>query len=218
MKSQRKDGEQTRARLVEVAEEVFARNGYHDAKTADICRLAGANAAAVNYHFGGKEKLYIEAWRHAFEKGVSAYPPDGGIPPSAPAGERLGGRIRALMHRILDPEILEFDIVHREMANPTGLLEEVMRQAIEPLHREFTAIVRELLGGEAPDTLVQLCEMSIHSQCFGPLMHERRIRAAKTNGVKTFRKFPPMDVEVLSAHILRFSLAGMRAVKSTLQG
>lgn len=68
----------------------------------------------MNYHFGGKDKLYVEAWHHAFEKGIQAYPPDGGIPPAAPAGECLGGRIRALMHRILDPDILEFDTVHRE--------------------------------------------------------------------------------------------------------
>src|SRR5262245_56728848 len=48
----------TRDRLLEVAAEVFAEAGYREATIRDICARAGANVAAVNYHFGGKEELY----------------------------------------------------------------------------------------------------------------------------------------------------------------
>ena len=72
----RSDGLETRRRVLDAAGRVFAARGFRDATVADICRSAGANVAAVNYHFGSKRKLYVEAWRHAFHRSMAAYPPD----------------------------------------------------------------------------------------------------------------------------------------------
>ncbi|MGQ9671001.1 MAG: TetR family transcriptional regulator, partial [Desulfosoma sp.] len=55
----RRDGLATRARLLDAACDVFAEKGYRGARLADICRRAGANIAAVNYHFGDKASLYV---------------------------------------------------------------------------------------------------------------------------------------------------------------
>jgi hypothetical protein len=63
MKAQRKGGVATRKKLLAAAGRVFAEKGYHDATIAEICRLAGTNIAAVNYHFSDKETLYLEALR-----------------------------------------------------------------------------------------------------------------------------------------------------------
>ena len=51
----------TRQRLIEAAGEVFAERGFRAATIRDIVERAGANIAAVNYHFGDKENLYVEA-------------------------------------------------------------------------------------------------------------------------------------------------------------
>ena len=51
----------TKERLMEVAGQVFAEKGFRDATVREICQRAGANLAAVNYHFGDKERLYIES-------------------------------------------------------------------------------------------------------------------------------------------------------------
>ena len=48
---------ETRDRLLEVAEELFATHGVEGASLRDITSAAGANLAAVNYHFGSKEGL-----------------------------------------------------------------------------------------------------------------------------------------------------------------
>jgi TetR/AcrR family transcriptional regulator, regulator of cefoperazone and chloramphenicol sensitivity len=53
----------TRAALIEAATEVFARHGYHDATVRDIVAAAGANVAAVKYHFGDKLGLYTDVLR-----------------------------------------------------------------------------------------------------------------------------------------------------------
>lgn len=216
MKTQRKDSARTRERLLHAACEVFAASGFRDATIAEICRRAGANVAAVNYHFGSKENLYVEAWRHAFHMSLEAYPPDGGAAPDAPAEERLRGRLLSIMHRISDPENHEFEIVHKELANPTGLLTEVMRESIGPLQEGFEAVVAELLGGRATEQQVRLCQMSVKAMCFGPMLHERRRRAAP-------EKLPPpgpppleVDFEVLADHITRFTLGGIREIKRTL--
>ena len=211
MATNRSDGLETRGRLLNAAGAVFAAKGFRDATTSEICRLAKANIAAVNYHFGGKERLYVETWRHAFERSLSAHPPDGGVSPKAPAEERLRGQINALLHRIMDPTNLDFDIGHREMTNPTGLLAEVMRRSIDPLRLALQGVVREILGAEATDLRVQLCETSIHAQCFSPLTLDRRRRRANA---KAFGPAPvAVDADTLAEHVFRFSLAGIRAVR-----
>lgn len=50
-------------RLLDVAEELFCERGFDDTSVRKIAVVAGCNIAAVNYYFGGKDKLYIEVWR-----------------------------------------------------------------------------------------------------------------------------------------------------------
>ncbi|MEW6428314.1 MAG: TetR/AcrR family transcriptional regulator [Thermodesulfobacteriota bacterium] len=51
---------ETRQQLLDAAEELFAQQGYQATSLRQITGRAGANLAAVNYHFGSKEAL-IEA-------------------------------------------------------------------------------------------------------------------------------------------------------------
>ena len=215
MAANRADGLETRRRLLDAAGVLFADKGFRDTKTADICRAAEANVAAVNYHFRSKEDLYVAAWRHEFERSIAAYPPDGGVAADAPAGDRLRGHIQALVRRFMDPTSRDLDIAHREMANPTGLLAEVMHSSFEPLRRMHLGIVRDLLGPRATEQDVQLCEMSVHAQCVAALMHERQ-RRIQPQGVR--RTGPPklnIGAAALADHVARFSLAGLREVRRT---
>ena len=52
-------GDETRQRLIAAATEVFGRLGFEAASTRAIADAAGANLAAIPYHFGGKEGLYL---------------------------------------------------------------------------------------------------------------------------------------------------------------
>lgn len=52
----------TTQRLVETAIRLFAHHGYHGASVRRITREAGVNLGAVTYHFGGKRKLYEQAF------------------------------------------------------------------------------------------------------------------------------------------------------------
>jgi AcrR family transcriptional regulator len=210
MRSRRKDPVKTQKSLLNAASEVFAEKGYRDATVAEICERAGANIAAVNYHFGAKKTLYVETWRHCFSESMKAYPPDGGVGSGALPEERLRGMVKALLFRIADEDNREFLIVQKERANPTGLLHEVMRRELRPLRERMERVVRELLGPHVSGLQVEFCGISIISQCIDPIAARRGHKGGRKG-----KDAPPGidDVEAYSDHVVNFSLAGMRAIR-----
>ena len=48
----------TEQKIIEVATELFAKDGFDGASTREICRRAGANISLISYYFGGKKELY----------------------------------------------------------------------------------------------------------------------------------------------------------------
>jgi TetR/AcrR family transcriptional regulator, regulator of cefoperazone and chloramphenicol sensitivity len=216
MKKQRTDGQETRQKLLVAAGEVFAKKGFRETTNADICEKANANTAAVNYHFGSKENLYIEAWKYSFEKSIKAYPPDGGVSPEATFREKLYGRILSFMQRIGDPQAYDFDIIHKEMANPTGLLTETIEKLIEPINQDFKSILQEMLGSSASRQQIRFCHMSIMGQCFGPMLH---LRHSKTEAAIPCPRDLSLnfDIEELAEHITQFSLAGINGIRQEIE-
>ena len=49
----------TKDRLMDAAEKLFARRGFHGTSLREITGAAKADLALVNYHFGGKKQLLI---------------------------------------------------------------------------------------------------------------------------------------------------------------
>jgi len=217
MKVAGKRGGSTRDRLLESACIIFSKKGFRDATVAEICARAEANIAAINYHFGDKEALYVEAWRLAFHRSLEAHPPDGGVRPDAPVSERLRGRILSIMQRIDDPGSHEFEIVQKELANPTGLLAEVVHESIAPIRRALGAIVRELLGERASQQQVQLCQMSIKAQCFDLMMRQRHHKMFPAGADRPDPPSLGLPLESVADHIVRFSLAGIREVRRQIE-
>src|SRR5436190_22405971 len=82
-------------RLIEAAEEVFAEKGFKSATIREIVEKAGANIAAVNYHFGDKEQLYIETCKQALRS--TAFP---GPPPSWKPGMRPQAKLASFIRLV----------------------------------------------------------------------------------------------------------------------
>jgi len=55
----KKSTESTRERILKAAERIYAASGFHGMSLRDVTVLAGVNLAAVNYHFGSKDKLIL---------------------------------------------------------------------------------------------------------------------------------------------------------------
>jgi len=211
MRKPRADGQETRQRLLEAAGKVFAEKGFWEATHAAICREAQVNTAAVNYHFRSKEELYVEAWKYAFEKTIRTYPPDGGMGTALPLHERLHGRILAFMRRIADPETYDLDILHKEIACPTGLLKEAIQAMNDPIRQGLESLIKEMIGTMATEQQIRFTHMNIAALCFGPLLHMRHM---KKSGDASFTKneMDDIDIEVFAEHTTRFILSGIYGI------
>ncbi|MDI3262348.1 MAG: TetR/AcrR family transcriptional regulator [Fulvimonas sp.] len=58
----------TRERILGAAEKLFARRGFDGASLRQLTAAAGVNLAAVNYHFGSKERLVEEVFRRRLDR------------------------------------------------------------------------------------------------------------------------------------------------------
>lgn len=60
-------GRATRERILDAAERLFAERGFAGTSHREITAEARVNLAAVNYHFGSKEELFVEVVRRRLE-------------------------------------------------------------------------------------------------------------------------------------------------------
>lgn len=65
-------GDRTRKRLLEAATELLAEHGQDNVTLRDITEAAGANIAAVSYHFGSLKALCDSAIEQALERYLAA--------------------------------------------------------------------------------------------------------------------------------------------------
>lgn len=199
---------ETEARLLEAAGEIFAEFGYRAATVRQICEKAGANVAAVNYHFGDKERLYLAVLHSVPDAHAEKYPSHGKLRAGSSPEDRLRAYIEALLQRVFDPGKPGWHakIIARELAEPTRALDSLLEEIARPLHRDLAGIVRELLGPGAGEDDVRFCALSIMGQCV--YYHHARAVVA--------RLYPEQNnsadgIAPLVDHITEFSLAGLRA-------
>jgi AcrR family transcriptional regulator len=199
---------ETRRQLLEAAGEVFAEAGYRDATVRDICRRAGANVAAVNYHFGDKETLYLEVLRYAHGRALEKYPPLLNVPADAPPEKKLRAFVHSLLLRIFDkgPTAWHGRIMLREMIEPSAALDSLVEERMRPMAGQLWQIVADILDCPLNHERVRQCSFSIVSQCV--FYHHCRPVVSRL-----FPKDLPQDaagIERLADHITRFSLAAMK--------
>ncbi len=199
----------TRERLLTAASRIFAEQGFQESTIADICERAETNIASVNYHFGDKERLYLEAWRYAFNQELDNHPSDGGIAEAAPAEQRLAGRIHSLIARVADDNSYSFAIINKEMAQPTRLLADILEKEINPQRLQMLALLKECLGQAATEQRIQYCHTSIMGQCF------QLLRLKHMQSARNFPHYPGdlSDSKAFAEHVVQFSLAGIQAIR-----
>jgi AcrR family transcriptional regulator len=83
----------TRGRLLEAAETVFARRGFHGASVQEIAREAGVTTGAVYSNFSGKEDLFLTLLEETIDADIREYSRLAAIG-STPAEQVRGGADR----------------------------------------------------------------------------------------------------------------------------
>ena len=193
----------TKQRLLAAAEEIFAQKGYEAASVDEITKRAGANRAAISFHFGGKERLYIETVKYAHRTCHEGVPfPE--YPPGTPAVERLRGFIRTMVQRMVaEPDPSATQVMMREMAQPSAACVEVVREYIRPIADILRELLHELLPGAGPVD-VYLTGFSIVGQCLFYKMNRPVARLLIGEA-----EFDRLDADRIAEHVIGFTLRAL---------
>jgi len=192
----------TKTRLLEAAGEEFAEKGFEGATVRAICERAGANQAAVNYHFGDKEQLYEQAVLHAHRCGPGMPLEMARVESAADElREFIGGFLRNVV--ALQSPTWHQTLMLREMVNPTRASEALVREAIRPRFEMLSGILRKLCPG-ADDRRIYALAFSVVGQC----LHYKLTRSIseKLIGLEAFEE---LDPAYLTDHVTRFTLAAL---------
>jgi AcrR family transcriptional regulator len=202
-----RDGE-TRQRLLDVAAELFADRGLDGVSVRELCTAAGANVAAINYHFGDKFGLYSELVEVAIERmrrGLSDAPKEGTPEENTPE-ERLAAYILAELQRALSAKTGPWVVrlMNREVEAPTPALDRVVREVIRPRVQYVSRLVAELMGSPVEDPRVAITVATIDGLSSllrrGPII-ERLIPRMRVN---------PEAIRTMADTTTKFVLAGIR--------
>lgn len=199
------DTDDTRQRILDAAEEIFAERGQDGATVRDILKKAGVgNAAAVNYYFGDKDRLYHEAVKYACRCCTQGeqFPE---WPAGTPAAVKLRDFIRVMVRRMTAPHSpASLTLMFRELAQPTAAGEAVVGGYIRPIADTLDAILNELLPSDTPAMKRHLTAFSIVGQC----MHYKHNRAvvARLVGESEFSGYEP---DTIAAHIIDFTFRAL---------
>lgn len=197
----------TRQRLLEAGRKVFAEHGLARARTRDICALAKANVAAVNYHFGSKERLYITVLAEHMRAVRESHPLDAGVTSRSTPEERLRAFVQGLLQQLLTEDDAQSanlgKLILLELVQPSQHVGVLIAEHIRPINEQLRAIVAELLPGVPPEVAAQ-CTVSIMAQ-FALFRFDRQ--ALESIGPD----FSPRhdDLDQAAESILDFSLGGI---------
>lgn len=196
-------------RILEIAGEIFAERGYRETTVREICRRAGVNLAAVHYHFGDKERLYLAVLKHFKELAFQKYPRADFMQEQGPLKLQLAAFIKSFIFHILGDGQMSClgKIMSRELIEPTHALDIIVEEEIRPFFNRLRDIVRRLSGSEVGEGQVILCSMSIVGQCL-------YFRYSRPVIGKLLRKdhFTVEEMNEIAEHITRFSLEAIVAL------
>lgn len=201
------DGD-TRDRLLHAATRLFAEKGFAHVTVRELCREAGANVAAVNYHFGGKLELY----QALFEWGLSHMDRDPmtDAPGGASPEERIRHYVQAFVPRLMAPTQgrVQFSrLMRHEMVEPTPLAPWIAERLILPRLHYLAEAIAEMMDTEPDDPVVRRCVTSLQSQCLS-------YAPSPFHDVAFPERSHPSEEAIQGAveHVVAFTLAGIRGL------
>jgi len=195
-----------RDRIVDAAGELFADRGFEATTVRDICQAADANIAAVNYYFGDKQRLYVEAvvrahrWRMERVK-LPEWNAD------TPPETKLADFIKTFIRRVRSGpgDTWHTRLIMREIGNPTAACAELVQSSIRPQFEILLSVLRELLPDEGDVEKLRLTAFSIVGQCLFYHFADPVVR-----NLLSEEEYAALEIDKLAEHITEFSLATIK--------
>ena len=215
MKEINSDQVDTKQRILDASEYLFARDGYRGASLRAITGRANVNLAAVNYHFGSKDALVEEVIKRRL------------LPLNAVRRQRIEavrdtarnkGRkpnIRSVLLAFIEPTLLFKEskpeaknfliFIGRSITDPDDTVRQVFQRFIKPLFNLLLETACEAL----PELPKEIVFWRLHFM-IGSLFHTLHIIGKfKTNDSEHIHC--DMDAKTIVNLIIPFVTAGMKA-------
>ncbi|MEE4252688.1 MAG: TetR/AcrR family transcriptional regulator [Desulfuromusa sp.] len=203
----------TKIRILDGAEQLFAREGFHNTSLRALTSQAEVNLAAVNYHFGSKEALLqavierrllpLNAIRAEKIETILTQAKQNLHLPSA---EDL---LRAFIEPTLEfrsssPGAQDFiNLIGRALIDPDETIRNCFLQLVSPLIQRLFQGLSEALPHLAPEVLLARLQFIMgsmsHVMCMGS-------HSAPPPGLA-----PSLEAKALTDQLLIFALAGLEA-------
>lgn len=197
----------TRDRILEQAAALFADRGFKKVTVREICQAAGANVAAVNYHFGDKAGLY----RRVFESAIEIMKETNELAMAAGRGrapeEQLRAYVVVFVARVTESG--RHSWIHRlmshELDDPSDAFEIVMRDVLQPRIQYLAGVIAAISGWPPEDVRVFRVITGLQVQLLMFLKPmPRRLPAQWKSAAK--------DATGLAEHIADFTVAGIKGM------
>jgi AcrR family transcriptional regulator len=193
----------TREKLLEIAGPIFADRGYQATTIREICAGAGANVAAINYHFGDKLGLYTEVLQQSV-RAAQLLAVKNAFDQNTPPEDILRALIRARLRSINGKDLPDWHsrLLAHEFAQPTPALRQLVDEVTRPICKRLLELIGGMIGFPPNDDNTRLCAISVVGQVFayvlpGPLLRE----------IWPELKMTPEQMERIADHIADFSLS-----------
>jgi len=145
-------------RILDAAERLFARNGFHGVSVRDITEAADVDVALVSYHFGGKRELFAAVFQRRAEqlnpeRLAMLEEVQRQALPGTPTLEQI---VNAFTYPLLErsarggPGWKDFFALVAQVNNSPEWGPVLMTQHFDPLVEKFIAVLRAALPGCAP--------------------------------------------------------------------
>jgi AcrR family transcriptional regulator len=216
--SRRREAERpdTRAQLLEAAGQVFAEKGFDRATGREICERAGANAAAINYYFGGTEGLYAAVIEAAHDRLITLDKLTATIAGKPDARAKLES-IMALAIDLLTGPVSHswvLRVLAREFLNPSAAIESLIDRQGIPKLRILKGIVGELMGLPDDHPAVARGCLTLVAPCSMLLVADRRMLKRAFPNLYLSRDY----AAALAHHLTEYAIAGLAAVGREVRG
>jgi AcrR family transcriptional regulator len=202
--------EDTRDRILLASQKLFAEKGFDATSVRDITTEANCNVASVNYHFGGKDNLYLETFRSMVDllrdQRLSVLDELMGRTPPPTLEEFLKsfaeGFINPLVDEMRGRQFMA--LVSREMFDPRLPHDVFVSEFIHPIMERSLAALA-VVGPPLEPNDARLCIMSM----VGQLLHALRAHNLFTR--HDHSKMVPISLADYIPHFVRFSVGGIQA-------
>jgi AcrR family transcriptional regulator len=204
---------ETRQRIIEAAEKLFAMRGIEGVSIRDITQAAGVNLAAINYHFGTKSALAAEVFKHCIDPlNVRRLELLDDVEETAGNGPP---ELEAVLEAMIRPAVeCGFDqeqdnetflrLTGRCLSEPNAEIEVLVRAHFEKIIRRFDAAFLRALPGFEPEELFWRIRFMM-----GALHYSLLTCGKQKNLPVKMRK--TLDAEGLIQRLVTFTAAGLRA-------